>query len=55
MFEVAYTFKDKNGFIKEHKAKFVYLQDAIRFIRAIGISLSDSGNKLIGKPSLERA
>lgn len=55
MFEVVYTYKDKNGFIKDHKAKFLYLKDAIRFIRSIGYSLSDSGNKLIGKPSIERA
>lgn len=55
MFEVAYTFKDKNGYIKEHKARFMYLQDAIRFIRVVGNSLSESGNKLIGKPSIERA
>lgn len=53
MFEVAYMIKDTNGYIKEHKAKFELLQDAIRFIRSITHG-NYAGAKIIGKPCIER-
>jgi hypothetical protein len=53
MFEVAYMIKDTNGYIKEHKAKFEMLQDAIRFVRSITHG-NYAGSKIIGKPCIER-
>jgi hypothetical protein len=53
MFEVAYMVKDVNGYIKEHKAKFEMLQDAMRFIRNLNQN-NYNGFKIIGKPMIER-
>ncbi len=49
MFEVAYIIKDANGYIKEQKAKFHTLQDAIKHVRNL-----NSNMKVVGKPSIER-
>jgi len=54
MFEVVYMIKDPNGYIKEQKAKFEMLQDAIRFVRNLTHN-NFTGVKLVGKPSIERA
>lgn len=51
MFEVMYTVKDADGYLKEQKRKFQYLQDAIRFIRNI---TTGSIAGIIGKPTIER-
>jgi hypothetical protein len=53
MFEVTYNVKDAAGYIKEHKAKFMYLQDAMRFIRALNNGTLTT-SRVLGKPSIER-
>jgi hypothetical protein len=53
MFEVLYIIKDVDGYIKEKKAKFYHLQDAIRFVRTVS-KMPAAGTKVIGKPMIER-
>jgi hypothetical protein len=53
MFEVTYIVKDASGYVKEQKARFAYLQDAIRFVRSINGS-TVATSRAIGKPTIER-
>ena len=53
MFEVVYILKDIDGYLKEKKAKFYHLQDAIRFVRSVKQAPA-LGTRVIGKPSIER-